>query len=87
MVAKEMGFDIDSLNIHVEGTLDPAGFMGQDPNVRPGYKEIRVKFDVKTNAPKETLDKWLETVGKRCPVGDNLKNPTPITTSMEASAP
>ncbi|MFA6665289.1 MAG: OsmC family protein [Armatimonadota bacterium] len=87
MAAKELGFDIQNLHIHVEGSLDPAGFMGQDPNVRPGYKEIRVKFNIKTDAPKETLDKWLDIVGKRCPVGDNLRNPTPITTTMEISKP
>ena len=37
MVAKEMGFDIDSLKIHIEGDLDPSGFMGQNPNV-PGVQ-------------------------------------------------
>ncbi len=82
MVAKEMGFDIDSLKIHIEGDLDPSGFMGQNPNVRPGYKEIRVNFDVATSADQPTLDKWLATVNTRCPVGDNLRNPTPIKTSM-----
>lgn len=85
MIAKEMGFELDSLKIHVEGSLDPAGFLGKDPNVRSGYQEIRVTYDVKSSATPETLDKWMEAVSKRCPVGDNLKNPTPIKTSLKIS--
>ncbi|MHB1001964.1 MAG: OsmC family protein [Armatimonadota bacterium] len=86
MVAKEMGFSIKELNIHVEGSLDPAGFMGQDPSVRPGYKEIRVTFDLKTDAPRDMIDNWLNRVNSRCPVGDNLKNPTPIKTTVQTHA-
>jgi uncharacterized OsmC-like protein len=82
MIAGEMGFTIDSMKIHIEGDLDPAGFMGKNPNVRPGYKEIRVNFDLHTNASDDTLQQWLQAVSSRCPVGDNLKNPTPISVSM-----
>ncbi len=85
MVASEMGFEIESLKIHIEGSLDTDGFLGQDPDVRPGYKEIRVKCDVKSSASKEQLEQWLDTVGKRCPVSDNLKNPTPIKASLQIS--
>ncbi len=85
MIAKEMGFELDSLKIHVEGSLDPAGFLGKDPNVRSGYQEIRVTYDVKSAASQETLNQWMEAVSKRCPVGDNLKNPTPIKTSLKIS--
>lgn len=85
MIAQEMGFTLDSLRIHVEGSLDPAGFMGKDPSVRPGYKEIRVTFDVASSASREMLDEWLEAVSERCPVGDNLKNPTPIKTKMNVN--
>ena len=83
MIAKEMGFELDSLKIHVEGSLDTAGFLGKDPNVRSGYQEIRVTYDVESAASRETLEKWVEAVGKRCPVGDNLKNPTPIVTTLK----
>jgi len=82
MIANEMGFKLDSLKIHVEGSLDTAGFLGQDPSVRPGYQEIRVRFDVSTSAPQSVLDQWLATMNKRCPVGDNLRNPTPITATL-----
>jgi len=81
MVAKEMGFDIEDMKIHVEGDLDPDGFMGKNPNVRAGYKQIRVDLDLQADIDDETLNEWLNKISTRCPVGDNLKNPTPITTA------
>src|SRR6056297_166209 len=46
MVAQEMGFKIKSLSFDVEGELNPAGFMGKDKNVRPGYQEIVATVNV-----------------------------------------
>lgn len=82
MVAEEMGISLDHIKIDVEGMLNPAGFMGQDPSVRSGFHQINVSFDVKSDADEETLERWLEAVNSRCPVGDNLKNPTPVTARM-----
>jgi uncharacterized OsmC-like protein len=78
MVAKEMAFELKGLSFDLEGDLDPAGFMGKPTNVRPGYQNITAKVNVDTDADDATLEKWLETVEKRCPVSDNLRNPTPV---------
>lgn len=77
MVAKEMGFELKSLSFDIEGELDPAGFMGKAKDVRPGYQEIRVSANLETDADQETLNKWIKVVEKRCPVSDNIANPTP----------
>ena len=78
MVAKEMGFEIKSLSFDIEGELNPAGFMGKAKDVRPGYQAITVKVDVDSNADEEQLKKWLEVIETRCPVSDNIANPTPV---------
>lgn len=78
MVAKEMGFEIKSLSFDIEGELNPAGFMGKDKNVRPGYQEIVAKVNVDCDADEETLNKWLEVIESRCPVSDNVSNATPV---------
>ena len=83
LVAKEMGFNIDNLNIELEGTLDPAKFSGQSEEGRAGYKEINVNLDLDTDADKEMLVEWLEIVKERCPVSDNLGNETPINISIK----
>lgn len=82
-VAREMGFTIDSMSVSIEGNLDPVAFTGRKPGVRPGYQEIRVHFNLQTSAAKEILDSWAETIEARCPVSDNLINPTPIKITFE----
>lgn len=78
MVAKEMNFEIKNLSFDIEGELDPAGFMGKAADVRPGYQGVTVKVNVDSTADAETLEKWLETIESRCPVSDNIQNPTPV---------
>ncbi|KUK18159.1 MAG: Uncharacterized protein XD54_0547 [Thermococcus sibiricus] len=82
LVAKDMGINIEDLNIEVEGVFNPGKLYGQGDQ-RAGYKEIRVKVKVKTDADEETLKKWLEQVEERCPVSDNLANPTPTKVEFE----
>ena len=78
IVAKEMNINLKCLEIHLDGDLDPAKLFGQSNENRAGYSEIRVTVKPDTDADKATLEKWLETVEERCPVSDNLKNPTPV---------
>ncbi len=82
LVAKEMGFKIQNLTIDAEGPLNPEKLFGQPTDDRAGYKRIAVKLSVETDAEQETLDKWLAAVESRCPVSDNLGNPTPIQLSV-----
>lgn len=78
IVAKEMGFTLRCLDIHLDGDLDPAKLFGKSNEKRAGYSEIRVTIKPDTDADQATLKKWLATVEERCPVSDNLKNPTPV---------
>ena len=78
LIAKEMDFEINSLNMHLEGVLDPLSYLGKKTNVRPGYKEILVKIDIESSASPEILQQWARAIELRCPVSDNIENPTPI---------
>lgn len=82
LVAKEMGIVINSLEIEIEGVLNPAKFMGQSQSERTGFKEINVKFIADTDAGEETLSKWIKVVEDRCPVSDNIENSTPVSISL-----
>ncbi|MFC6613478.1 OsmC family protein [Halopenitus salinus] len=77
LVARERDITIDSLDISIEGDLDPRGFKGASDDVRAGYQEVRVEIDAETDADDEELREWLEAVEQRCPVGDNLQHETP----------
>lgn len=78
LVAKEMNFEIKKMKIDIDGDLNPAKFLGNPSEDRTGYVQINVSMSLETDADEEILKKWLETVEKRCPVSDNLSNPTPI---------
>lgn len=77
VVAKEKGIDISSIKVKAAGILDPRKFQGLDGE-RAGYKEIKVEILPEGNFTESELSEWIKEVEKRCPVSDNLKNPTPV---------
>ncbi|HOJ87389.1 MAG TPA: OsmC family protein [Pseudothermotoga sp.] len=83
LVAKEMNIKIEDLTIDIQGALNPAKFQGKSNQDRAGYKQIDVLIKVKSDADQETLSKWLKVVEDRCPVSDNLANPTPLKLSLQ----
>lgn len=82
VVAKEMGFEIKSLEIELDGELNPARFMGKSDEERAGYQAINVKMKPETDADEATLKTWIEKVENRCPVSDNLANATPVNITL-----
>lgn len=82
VVAKEMGFEIKSLEIELDGELNPARFMGKSDKERAGYQAINVKMKPETDADEATLKTWIEKVENRCPVSDNLANATPVNITL-----
>lgn len=78
LVAKEMGFELKKMEINIDGDLNPAKFMGKPSKDRTGFVQINVSINAETDADEETLKQWLNKIEERCPVSDNLQNPTPI---------
>ncbi len=78
LVARELGFDIQRLEIEAAGWLNPQRLLNQPTQDRAGYKKIKVTLRVQTNADEATLARWLKQVEARCPVSDNLGNVTPL---------
>ncbi|MFA9516264.1 OsmC family protein [Halopenitus sp. H-Gu1] len=86
LVAQERDITIDSLEISIEGDLDPRAFQGVSDEERAGYQEIRVRIDAETDADEEELQEWIEAVERRCPVGDNIQNATPTEIELVGGA-
>lgn len=82
LVAKEMGIELGGIELDIEGDLNPLKFMGKSEAERTGYKEIRVSVKPDMDVDDATKEKWLETVERRCPVSDNIANPTPMKISL-----
>lgn len=71
---------IDELECELEGDLDLRGFLGLSKDARKGYRNIRVKFRVKTDS--DQLDK-LKTLSKFSPVFDVTSNGTRVDVEIE----
>lgn len=82
-VGEERGIDLDSVEIEVQGDLDPRKFLGAVEDVRAGYQELQVRIEVESDADEETLDALGAEVEERCPVSDNIGNPTPTNVTIE----
>jgi uncharacterized OsmC-like protein len=70
--AKAEGVDLKEFWVELEGDLDTDGFLKGDPNVRPGYQEVRFTMHIKTDSPKDKVEAFQKFIQNRCPVGDSL---------------
>lgn len=85
MVARDMGFDLESLTVDVEGDVDYAAYKGVETDHRAGFRGIDVDVAVEADADKATLAEWRDRIERRCPVTDNVENETPLSFSVEAA--
>lgn len=78
LVAKEQGIHLKSLQVEISATLSLDKYQGKISKERAGFHSVEVVVKPISNATLEELKNWLIAVEKRCPIQDNLKNPTPI---------
>lgn len=82
LVAKEQNLDLKSLQVEISATLSLGQYQGKESNERAGFQVIDMVVKPTSEASLEELQKWISAVKKRCPIHDNLINPTPITLSL-----
>ncbi|MCC8433327.1 OsmC family protein [Brevibacillus sp. M2.1A] len=75
--ARKFNVQLDDFWVEVEGDLDTDGFMNKS-DVRRGYSEIRYTFHIKTDAPREQVESFVEFLEQTCPVGDTIANPVTL---------
>jgi uncharacterized OsmC-like protein len=81
--AAAQGIRVDSLEFDLEGEIDLHGFLGLSDQIRPGYQNIRLNYRVKSDAPREKLEELCEYVQKTSPVLDIIRNPVPVSITLE----
>lgn len=72
LVAHQQKIELRGMRFEIEADYDPAGLLGRDPDVRPGFQELRVKVGIDADLSQEEKQALLEQIEKRCPVADNL---------------
>lgn len=81
--AAAKGIRIDEVESSVEGDIDLRGFLGLDPNVRNGYKDIRIKFKIKADVSDEQLQELCAMGSAYSPVYDSLTKGVPLKVTAE----
>ncbi|MEI7612723.1 MAG: OsmC family protein [Betaproteobacteria bacterium] len=74
-VATAMGIAIRNAVVIAEGDLDFRGTLGVDKDVPVGFKEIRLRFEVDTDASDAQLDSLLRVAERYCVIYQTLKQP------------
>lgn len=81
-VATAVEVPLKSGHVSAEGDLDFRGTLGVDKDTPVGFAEIRLRFDVDTDAPQDKLDLLLKLTERYCVVYQTIKNGPKMSVSM-----
>src|SRR6476660_8917367 len=81
-VATAIDAPLKSGHVSAEGDLDFRGTLGVDKTAPVGFAEIRLRFDVDTDAPQEKLDQLLKLTERYCVVYQTIKSGPPVEISL-----
>jgi uncharacterized OsmC-like protein len=76
--AAARGIRIESIATELSGEIDLQGLLGLDDSVAPGYKQIRMKMDIKADCSEEELDALLGYAQQHSPVCNTVCRPVPV---------
>jgi uncharacterized OsmC-like protein len=82
-VATAIDIPLKSGTVSAEGDLDFRGTLGVAKDAPVGFKQIRLRFEVDTDAPQERLDQLLKLTERYCVVYQTLKSGPPIEVGLQ----
>ena len=82
-VATAMEIPLRGGSITAEGDVDFRGTLGVSREVPIGFQEIRLVFDLDTDAPDEKRQKLIELTERYCVVYQTLKNSPRLTSAIK----
>lgn len=71
-LAHQRKIELRGMRFEIEADYDPDGLLGRNPEVRPGFQEIRMRVDIDADLTEAQKQEFLEEVERRCPLADNL---------------
>jgi uncharacterized OsmC-like protein len=81
-VAQNRGIQLNSVKATIEGDMNILGILGGDPEVRNGFNDIRVHFDIDADASPEDIEALVAQSQKRSAVFDVVTNPSNVSVSV-----
>ena len=82
-VAQNREIQLRSVQANLEGAMDIQGILGGDPDVRNGFNDVKVSFDIDADASKEDIEALVAQSQKRSAVFDIITNPTNVSVEVK----
>jgi len=73
-VATAMGIALEDARIEAEGDLDFRGTLGLAKEVPVGFREIRLRYHLRTAAPKEKVENLVRLTERYCVILQTLRH-------------
>jgi uncharacterized OsmC-like protein len=77
-VATALGIELRDATVRAEGDLDFRGTLGVSKDVPVGFQQIRLQFDLDTDAGKDQIATLLRLTERYCVVYQTLAHPAKI---------
>ena len=77
-VATALGIEVRGGRVSAEGDLDFRGTLGVDKEAPVGFRDIRLAFDLDTDADTDSLATLFKLTERYCVIYQTLRNPPPI---------
>lgn len=81
-IAQYRDLQLRSVTATLTGKMDVQGVMGVDADVRNGFSEINVHYDIDADATPDELEALVAQAQKRSAVFDIVANPTSVTVGV-----
>ena len=85
-VATSIGVDVRGGKVLAEGDLDFRGTLGVDKEAPVGFKDVRLSFELETDAGEEDLATLLKLTERYCVVLQTLARPPRLSAGIAGSA-
>ncbi len=80
-VATALGIELSDARVTAEGDLDFRGTLGVAKDAPVGFRDIRLRFKLDTDAAPEQVRKLLELTERYCVVMQTIRNSVPVRVS------
>ena len=81
-VAQNREIQLRKVSATIEGAMDVRGILGMDSDVRNGFSDITVTYDIDADASPDDVKALVAQSQKRSAVFDALTNPTEVTVAV-----
>jgi uncharacterized OsmC-like protein len=82
-VAQNRQIQLRSVKATVEGAMDIQGILGMDGDVRNGFDDVKVMFEIDADASREEIEALVAQSQKRSAVFDIMANPTNVSVAVK----